>query len=246
MHVTAAPDIVPAASQVTGTDLSDTATVTLATVTGASDPNTINNHDDASVHIDARADLALGVSTTHAAGVTPPYVAGDSTNGAFSYLYTVTNNGPSTHQGNYTVSDNLPAGFVFKSGTGCSATGSLHRSDGDLHGQHSPRPPESNNTHTFTVGIKVDHTVADGNYSDGATVATGGTATPEPTGAPNNNSANTSVPVITVADLVITGTDDQASARLPLIFANGTPARTPSPSPSRSTTEGRLKLVIRR
>ena len=98
LHVTAAPDIVPAASQVTGTDLSDTATVTLATVTGASDPNTINNHDAASVHIDARADLALGVSTTHAAGVTPPYVAGDATKGAFSYVYTVTDNGPSDAQ----------------------------------------------------------------------------------------------------------------------------------------------------
>ena len=211
----------PLASQVTGTDLTDTATVTLATVPGASDPTSGNNTDDATVHIDARADLALGVTTTHAAGVTPPYVAGDSTNGAFSYVYTVTNNGPSTHKGDYTVSDNLPAGFVFQSGTGCSATGSASTgqtvtcTDSTALG-----PTSSSNTHTFAVGIKVDHTVADGNYSDGATVATGATATPEPTGAPNNNSANTSVSVITVADLSVTGTNDQTSATPSVIFAN--------------------------
>lgn len=219
LHVTAAPDIVPAASQVTGTDLSDTATVTLATVTGASDPNTINNHDAASVHIDARADLALGVSTTHAAGVTPPYVAGDSTNGAFSYVYTVTDNGPSTHKGDFTVTDTLPAGFVFQSGAGCGAVGQVVTcTDSSVLDPTSP----SGKSHVFTVAVKVDHTVADGSYSDNAQVATGAAATPEPTGAPNNNSANTSVSVITKADLVITGTGDGASRSPALIFANGT------------------------
>ncbi len=206
VHVTAAPDLVPLGSQLTGTDLTDTATVTLATVAGASDPNSGNNTDAATVHIDARADLALGVTTTHASGVTPPYVAGDSTNGAFSYVYTVTNlNGPSTHKGDFTVTDKLPVGFVFQTSAGCTATGNAATTGQTVtctdSGSLAPGAQK-----IFTVGVKVDHYVTDGPYSDvNPTVATGATATPEPSGTGANNSpAAVSVSVKTIANLKVT------------------------------------------
>jgi hypothetical protein len=181
--------------------------------------NTATNTTSAPVHVIARADLALSVSTTPGSGASPPYVAGDGTKGAFSYVYTVTNNGPSDHNGDFTVTDTLPAGFVFQSGAGCGAVGQVVTcTDSSVLDPTSP----TGKSHVFTVGVKVDHTVADNSYSDNASVATGSTATPEPDNPPNNNSASTSVSVITKADLVITGTGDGASRSPALIFANGT------------------------
>ena len=223
VNVTTDPDIVPLASQVSGTDLTDIATVTLATVPGASDPNSGNNQDDATVHIDARADLALGVTTTHATGVTPPYVAGDSTNGAFSYVYTVTNhNGPSTHKGDFTVTDKLPVGFVFQTTAGCSATGDPATTGQTVtctdSGSLAPGAQK-----IFTVGVQVDHYVTDGSYSDvNPTVATGATGTPEPSGTGANNSpAAVSVSVKTIANLQVTAMTASSQATL---FANSDPA----------------------
>ena len=181
--------------------------------------NTAADSDSAPVHVIARADLALSVSTTPGPGASPPYVAGDATKGAFSYVYTVTNIGPSDHNGDFTVTDTLPAGFVFQSGAGCGAIGQVVTcTDSSVLDPTNP----TGNSHVFTVAVKVDHTVADGSYSDNAQVATGATATPEPTGAASNNAASTSVSVITKADLVITGTGDGASRSPALIFANGT------------------------
>jgi uncharacterized repeat protein (TIGR01451 family) len=182
--------------------------------------NTAADSVSVPVHVITQADLALSVSTTPGPGASSPYVAGDTTKGAFSYVYTVTNNGPSDHNGDFTVTDTLPAGFVFQSGAGCGAIGQVVTcTDSSVLDPTSP----TGKSHVFTVGIKVDHTVADNSYSDNASVATGPTAaTPEPPGAPNNNSASTSVSVITKADLVITGTGDGASRSPALIFANGT------------------------
>jgi uncharacterized repeat protein (TIGR01451 family) len=186
--------------------------------------NTAPDSASAPVHVIALADLALSVSTTPGPGASSPYVAGDSTKGAFSYVYTVTNNGPSDHNGDFTVTDALPAGFVFQSGTGCSATGSVVTGQTVTCTDNTTLDPTSlsGKSHVFTVGVNVDHTVADNSYNDQAQVATGATATPEPSGAPNNNTASTSVSVITKADLVITGTGDGASRLPALIFANGT------------------------
>ena len=225
VNVTTDPDLVPLASQVSGTDLTDTATVTLATVAGASDPNSGNNTNDATVHIDARADLALGLTTTSATGVTPPYVAGDPTNGAFSYVYTVTNhNGPSTHKGDFTVTDKLPVGFVFQTSAGCTAAGNAATTGQTVtctdSGSLAPGAQK-----VFTVGVKVDHYVIDSpGYSDvNPTVTTGATATPEPSGtAANNSAAAVPVSVKTIANLKVTGMT--ASAPGATLFANSASA----------------------
>ena len=101
--------------------------------------NTAADSDSAPVHVIARADLALSVSTTPGPGASSPYVAGDSTKGAFSYVYTVTNNGPSDHNGDFTVTDTLPAGFVFQSGSGCGAIGQVVTcTDSSVLGSHQP------------------------------------------------------------------------------------------------------------
>jgi hypothetical protein len=154
------------------------------------------------VHVIALADLALDVATTHAVGVTPPYVAGDGVKGAFSYVYTVTNNGPSDHNGSYSVTDHFPAGFVFQSSAGCSASGLPASGQTVVCTATDERDPHA--THVFTVGVKVDHSVTDGSYDDQALVSTDTGATPEPSGASSNNSAHATVNVVTVANLEAT------------------------------------------
>ncbi len=181
--------------------------------------------DSATVHVIARADLALVVSTTHPVAVTPPYVAGDAVNGAFSYVYTVTNNGPSDHNGSYSVTDHLPAGFVFQSGTGCSATGMPALGQTVVCTAADERDPQK--THVFTVGVKVDHSVIDGSHDDQASVATGGSATPEPSGTSFNNDGDAIVDVVTVANLEATSMTVSSTgctvvpASPPCLLANG-------------------------
>ena len=187
--------------------------------------NTALDTASSDVHVIALADLALSVSSTPGAGASSPYVAGDGTLGAFSYVYTVTNNGPSDHNGDFTVTDTLPAGFVFQSGTGCSAAGQNVTCTDSTTLDPTTTIGSTPKTHVFMVAVKVDHTVADGNYSDtNGRVTTGPAATPEPPSSSGNNTGSTSVAVKTVADLVITGTSDQASASPSVIFANSTAA----------------------
>ena len=180
---------------------------------------TLSNGDSATAHVIALADLALSVTTTPGAGASSPYLAGENTLGAFSYNYTVTNNGPSDHSGSYTVTDLLPAGFAFQSGSGCSAVGSVATGQTVTCTDSALLDPTAG-PKTFTVGIKVDHTVADGSYPDNASVATG-PSTPEPTGSGANNSAAVSVAVYTKADMAL---DSAAAAPTP-IYANSSPAQ---------------------
>jgi uncharacterized repeat protein (TIGR01451 family) len=224
VHVTTDPAIVPDGSQLTGIDLTDTATVALATVAGQSDQDPTNNHSDVTVHVDAQADLALSEASTHGTGV-PPYVAGDSTKGALSYVFTVTNRGESTHKGSFTVTDTLPTGFIFQSTstTGCSATGQQVTCI-----DSSAIAPLG--TKVFTVDMKINSHVIDGTYQDGtspmigASVATGSTATQEPSGAGGNNTGTPqSAHVITKANLVVTAMTASSQTALP---ANGSASNT--------------------
>ena len=95
--------------------VANTAVVTPTT----SDPNAVNNSSTDPTTIVAEADLALTKDTSG------PFIPGDSA----SYVITVVNNGPGDAAAPLTVTDTLPAGESFVSGTGtgwtCSAAGQV-------------------------------------------------------------------------------------------------------------------------
>ncbi|SDI92432.1 conserved repeat domain-containing protein [Frankineae bacterium MT45] len=88
--------------------------INLATVSGTTpDSNPTNNADDDNTDITREADLAIDKHHT-----------GSATAGApFSYLLTVTNNGPSTIPGTVTVSDPIPSGMTYDSANPATGAG---------------------------------------------------------------------------------------------------------------------------
>ncbi len=152
------------------------------------DPN--NSNDSASDPTSVGASADLQITKTH---------SGDfrvGTNGV--YTITVTNNGPSTASGPIAVTDTLPTGLSFVSGTGtgwsCSAIGQnvTCSNPGDLANG-------SSSTITLTVSPALSAVPA---VTNSASVSSG---TSDPT--PANNSASDPTNVIGQSDLSIAKTD---------------------------------------
>ncbi|SOD70698.1 uncharacterized repeat protein (TIGR01451 family)/fimbrial isopeptide formation D2 family protein [Jatrophihabitans sp. GAS493] len=88
--------------------------INLAVVSGTTpDSNPTNNADDDNTDITREADLAIDKHHTGSA----------TAGGAFSYLLTVTNNGPSTIPGTVTASDPIPSGMTYDAANPATGTG---------------------------------------------------------------------------------------------------------------------------
>jgi hypothetical protein len=187
--------------------------------------------DSQSVNVITQADLALDATTTHGAGASDPYVAGDATKGLFSYNFKVTNNGPSDHNEDYSVGVDLPIGFDATPTSECDVTGDATTGESALCTASNTLAP--GDSHTFTLGVAVRHYVTDNTYQANAQVSTGTSATPEPPDAPDNDKASASVGVKTVADLQVTGMTvssssctDSGTPGTPCLNADGTQTAT--------------------
>src|SRR5205823_62727 len=115
--------------------------------------------------VQARADLTISKTAPATA------IAGDPA--GFNYGLTVTNNGPSVHTGNLTVTDTLPAGTTFSatgSSTECGAVGQLVTCTRSL-------TLGVGLTTSFTLHVTVAADVADGSdLANTGHVSSGGTA----------------------------------------------------------------------
>ena len=176
-----------ASSVADGTVLSNSATVASDGTTDQTAGNNTSNTTSTTVH--TQADLSVAKSAPGTA------IAGDPA--GFDYTLTVTNNGPSDNTGGFHVSDTLPAGTSFQSGSSsasCSAVGqnvTCSNTSGLAAG----------GTAGFTVHVKVASSVAEGTVlSNTGTVTTDGTSDPT---AGNNASNTTSTTVHTQADLSV-------------------------------------------
>ncbi|MDE3087943.1 MAG: DUF11 domain-containing protein, partial [Chloroflexota bacterium] len=153
-----------------------------------SDPDPSNNLASDPTTVGTIADLVL--TKTHSGSFTV------GTNG--TYTLTVTNNGPSTALGNIVVTDTLPTGLTFLSGSGigwtCSAVGQTvtcnHTNDMAL---------SESATFTLSVGVAIS---AAPSVTNTATVSS---PTSDP--APSNNTATDPTTVLVPADLAISKTD---------------------------------------
>jgi uncharacterized repeat protein (TIGR01451 family) len=149
---------------------------------------------------DAAADVTaitgqpeLTITKTHAGNFTV------GVNGV--YTLTVTNNGRAATAGTVTVTDNLPVGLTFVSGTGgtwaCSAAGQL------VTCTNAAVIAASGGTSAITLTVSVGAAAAP-SVTNSASVSGGG----EPAGsAGNNTSAGDLTTVVPTADLSITKTD---------------------------------------
>lgn len=150
------------------------------------DPDPSNNTDEVTDTVDTSADLAIVKS--HTAEV----AFGDT----FAFTLAVTNNGPSDAQ-NVSVTDTLPAGLTYVSGTGtgwtCNAVGQAVTCD--LTG---PLAAEAATTITLNVTAGA---AAVPSVTNTATVTT---TTPDPD--PDNDTDDDTVDVAALVDLAITKT----------------------------------------
>ncbi|HEX8410119.1 MAG TPA: lamin tail domain-containing protein [Thermoanaerobaculia bacterium] len=184
-NVTVAAD----AGLASGTVLSNTATVTSTTA----DPTTGNESDTETTTVATSADLLLSKTDTP-----DPVNAGSN----ISYQLTLTNNGPS-NAATATFSDTLPAGTTFVS---LSTTGSWTCTTpavGATGTVSCSNPSFLVTADFFTLVVKVDPTVATGTVL--TNTATLSSATTDPNGANNSDTATTTV--ATSADLLLSKTD---------------------------------------
>ena len=180
------------ASVLDGTTLTNAASVT--TTTPGDDPE--NNDGTADVLVEASADMTL--TKTHPRGTV---LAGD----AVTFTLTATNNGPSDAQPVLTITDALPAGFVFLTGSApweCTAelpidTGQLVTCE--LVGA-AALPPRSE-APALELTARVSPAVDPDTYVNTAEV-TSPTTDPDP--GPDSNGAKDPVEVSTQAALTIT------------------------------------------
>jgi uncharacterized repeat protein (TIGR01451 family) len=179
VHVTL-DSTVPAGSVVTNT--------AVVTSDGTPDPTPTNDRSTITTTVAASADLSV-VKTGPATAT-----AGDPS--GYDYTLTVTNNGPSSQIGGFSVSDTLAAGVSFGSGTGCSATGQLVTCS-------SPDPLTVSAQKVFTVHVTLDSTVPAGSVVTNTAVVTSG-GTPDPT--PTNDRSTITTTVAASADLSVVKT----------------------------------------
>jgi uncharacterized repeat protein (TIGR01451 family) len=172
-----------------GTVLSNTATATSATAEG----NSGDESDTETTTVAASADLQLSKTDSP-----DPVSAGSN----LTYQLNLTNNGPS-NAASATFSDTLPAGttFVSLSTTGpWSCTTPVVGTTGTVSCTNTSFGVTVD---FFTLVVKVDPTVADGTVL--SNTATLSSATSDPNGANNSDTATTTVAAS--ADLQITKTD---------------------------------------
>lgn len=165
-----------------------------ATVSGGAEINTGNNSVNDSTTIDPATDLSL--TKTH----TGDFTVGQ--NG--TYTLTAINNGPSA-AGALTVTDTLPIGLTFISGTGtgwtCSASSQIVTCTNS-----SSLVSGANSTITLTVAVGA------GAAASVTNTATASSTTSDPNSA--NNTATDPTTITSTADLSITKTDGQTSTTL--------------------------------
>jgi uncharacterized repeat protein (TIGR01451 family) len=187
LHVTIDPAVVG------GTDLLNSATVAS---NGTIDQTSGNNTSTpVSTIAQANADLSIAKSGPSTAVAGAP--------AGYDYTITVTNNGPSSQTGGFTVTDTLPTGLTFHS-TGssseCSAVGQVVTCT-------TVTGLAVLGNKQFTVHVTVSPSVADGTVlSNTASVASNGTTDPI---SANNNTTLTPVntTIETSADIEVTKTD---------------------------------------
>ncbi|MBI4786984.1 MAG: DUF11 domain-containing protein [Chloroflexi bacterium] len=155
---------------------------TVAPPAGVTDPNSSNNTASDTDSLTPSADLAIG--KTHAGNFTV------GVNG--TYTLTVTNLGPSTAAGTILVTDTLPSGLTFVSGTGtgwtCNAIGQTVSCSNP-----SNLAPSASSTITLVVGVAQGAAPGVTN----SVVVSGPTADPNP----GNNSATDPTTVAILPDL---------------------------------------------
>ncbi|HYF78247.1 MAG TPA: hypothetical protein VD973_13985, partial [Symbiobacteriaceae bacterium] len=168
-----------------------------ATVAGGGEAvgNTGNNTAGDITNITLKPDLTLA---KEAAG---PHRQGQSV----QYWLTVTNEGHGDTTGTITVTDTLPAGLSFVSGTGtdwtCSAAGQTVTCE-----RTAALAPGANTTITLDVAVALDAPVS---VTNEASVAGGG----EPDVSTDNNTAADTASVVQIADLAVTKVLDGDSLR---------------------------------
>ncbi|MFO1062305.1 MAG: SdrD B-like domain-containing protein [Pirellulales bacterium] len=168
--------IVTSAPGLRGT-LSNTATVTA----NETEVNSANNSATASTTVNGSVDLAITKTDS-----SDPIVAG----GALTYTITVTNNGVSTAN-NVTVTDVLPSGLTFTSGS--ASSGSVSNSNGTVTGSLGTIAPGASVTMTLVTAVSSSAT---GTLSNTASV----TATETDTNTANN-SATQGTTIATVGSI---------------------------------------------
>jgi uncharacterized repeat protein (TIGR01451 family) len=147
--------------------------------------NEANNTTSNSVVILAGADLTVSKSGPASA------IAGDPS--GYDYTLTVTNNGPIDNTGGFSVTDTLPSGVTFQSGSGCAAVAQVvtcTNTTGLTNGAQQ----------SFTIHVLLASSSI-GTISNTASVTS--TGTPDPNSA-NNTSNIVMTTVVTQADLSIT------------------------------------------
>ncbi len=166
-------------------NLSNTASIT---ATPAADPNAANNSATDSDSVARSADLSIAKTDS-----ADPVIPGQ----AFTYILTVTNNGPSD-AATLTVSDTVPAQFTVTNVTSpagvCGHVGNVVT---------CTRPTlAAAGTWVITVSVTANLGATPGTYTDTATVSA---ATAD--AVPGNNSASQDTTIIPAADLSIVKTD---------------------------------------
>ena len=167
------------ASQAAG-QVTNSATV----IANETDPTSGNNSDTEMTTVGAETDLALDKSDDGSDAV-----AGTN----YAYSLKVTNSGPSNSSGG-TVSDTLPSGWTFVSGTGC--TGTAAGFDCTVAALNVGA------MQTFDVVVAVPSSQTAGTVNNSATVTAN-----ETDSATGNNSDDEDTTVITQTDLSITKAD---------------------------------------
>ncbi|MFD0894868.1 DUF11 domain-containing protein [Luteolibacter ambystomatis] len=178
-----------AASVLSGTVISDTASITTSTT----ELNTGNNSATTTTTVTANADLAVTVTDAP-----DPVTAGQN----LTYTISYANAGPSD-AATVTVSDTLPAGTTFVSSTspgGWSATTPVVGSAGTV--TFTSASIASGGSGLFTIVVKVAPSVASGTVISNTATITSASTDPNS----GNNSATATTTVTRSADLALTAT----------------------------------------
>lgn len=171
-----------------GSTISNTATV--SPPAGVNDPDTSNNSGSVNRTIVASADLAVTKSHT-----------GDFTAGSNSETYTivVTNNGPSDAT-TFTVTDVLPTGLTFVSGSSTAGINATCANAGQTVTCTGGPSIGAGQTSTITLTVAVDSDLAGNTTLDNTASVASATTDPDTS---NNTTPTDTVTIDSVADLQI-------------------------------------------
>jgi uncharacterized repeat protein (TIGR01451 family) len=175
-----------------GTVLSTTATG--STTGGVVDPTPGNDSSTKNTTSSAEADLkpsATGPTGTVAANTAP--VAGGPSQG---FTLKVTNNGPSDHTGSYTVTDALPSGFTYVTGSNADCTGTTTITC-TRTGTLAPTAFD-----TFAVQVAIGSSVPEGSHNSTISASSGGTTDPV-----TNDGYTLATETLALADLAVSAID---------------------------------------